>query len=347
MQVRSAVWSVTIDRVADRPEGNVDRWGSAAFLDEAGAWVTAVADEAGLALTGEREQPHLRPWSSAVRFGADSGDLWFKVNAPGTRHEGRLVETLSLLEPELVPPVLAVDPERGWSLTCDAGPVMRSIGDPDRLWNAWEEIVQRYADAQVRLADRADVLLATGVCDQSAATLPQQLRELVAELASMEPEDGGLSVAEQDRLVAVFDDYDQQCAELAASKIPSSLQHDDLHSSNICWTGSAATARVIDWGDAVWAFPLATMLATLNSIAWHARCAVDDPRVLRVRDAYLEPFTVYAGHDELVRYVALARRTGCVTKALSYRTSLLGEPLETHRAEEFPVRAWLLELLEA
>lgn len=344
--MRPAVVPVTIDPVSDDGAGNVDRWRSAAFLDEVTTWVTAVADDAGLALTGDREQPHVRPWSSAVRFGAEDSDLWFKVNAPGTRHEGRLVATLGGLEPDLVAPVLAVDTVRGWSLTRDAGPVMRSIAAPDGLWEAWERVVVRYAEAQLRLAEHPEALLASGVRDQSPGTLPGLLRALIAELAAVAPEEGGLSVAEQEELIAGFGDYDAWCGELAASGIPTSVQHDDLHTGNICWGGSAATARIIDWGDAVWGFPLETMLGTLNSIAWHAQCERDDPRVLRVRDAYLEPFTRHAGRPELAGYVALARRTGCVTKALSYRTALLGEPVETHRARDFPVRGWLLELLE-
>jgi len=93
------------------------------------------------------------------------------------------------------------------------------------------------------------------------------------------------------------------------------------------------------------------MLATMNSIAFHAGVLVegrpiDDPRVLRVRDAYLEPFTLYAPRADLVRYVEMARRIGCVAKALSYETALEETSLSVHAEYEFPVRGWFLELLE-
>jgi hypothetical protein len=88
------------------------------------------------------------------------------------------------------------------------------------------------------------------------------------------------------------------------------------------------------------------MLCTLNSVSHAAGLELDDPRVLRVRDAYLGPFTAFADHAELVRLVALARRTGCVARALSYRAALLGEPVTTHAEYDFPVREWFLELLE-
>ena len=94
------------------------------------------------------------------------------------------------------------------------------------------------------------------------------------------------------------------------------------------------------------------MLATLNSIAFHAGCSTSraspstHPAVLRVRDAYLEPFTSYAGRATLVRAVDLARRTGCVAKALSYRAAMAGLPVGAQAEHDFPVREWLLGLLD-
>ncbi len=79
---------------------NVPTWSSEEFLAEVEVWVEEAAGAAGLVLTGEREQPHVRPWSSAIRFGTDGGDLWFKVNGAGTRHGGHAMPTwlLELLE---------------------------------------------------------------------------------------------------------------------------------------------------------------------------------------------------------------------------------------------------------
>ena len=217
----------------------------------------------------------------------------------------------------------------------------------EELWESWEGLLVRYAEAQIRLADHPEAVLATGLPEVTATTLPGQLRGLVEDLGSLPPEEGGLTDAEQEKRVIAFAEYDAWCAELASSPVPSSIQHDDLHSANVCWGGSAAGARVIDWGDASWGFSLGTMLCTLNSLARHAGCELDDPRVTRVRHAYLEPFTDYASPVELARYVDLARRVGCVTRALSYRSALVGEPVATHLEQDFPVRGWLLEILES
>jgi aminoglycoside phosphotransferase (APT) family kinase protein len=185
--------------------------------------------------------------------------------------------------------------------------------------------------------------------EASAATLPTDLRLLAEELAAAPVDDGGLTRDDRERLVALTPAFDDWCAELAASPVPDSVQHDDLHSGNVCCP-PAGPEVVIDWGDTTWGCPLATMLTTMNSLAFHAGLytegeAVDAPQVLRARDAYLEPFTRYADRAALVRLVDLARRTGCVGKALSYRRALQEAPLGTHAELDHPVRAWLLEVL--
>jgi hypothetical protein len=324
----------------------VDLWTSAAFVEQARAWVAAQARALGITLTGDWEQPHCRPWSSAIRFESDAGRLWFKVDGPGIRFEAALVDLLGKLVPDLVTEVLAVDPERAWSLTRDAGPIMRTVAPADELWERWEGIVARYAEAQLVLADHRDALLATGVPEASPASLPRQARALLAELAARDPSEGGLTGEESARLEALLPEYDAWCAALADSAVPDTVQHDDLHSANVCWTGSVADARIIDWGDTSLGSPLATMLCTLNSVAVHTGRQVDDPRVLRVRDAYLEPFTVLAPRAELVELVRLARRTGAVSRALCYRHAFEGEPRTVEADYDWPVRGWLLETLE-
>ena len=67
--------------------------------------------------------------------------------------------------------------------------------------------------------------------------------------------------------------------------------------------------------------------------------------MLRVLDAYLYPFTRSVDHAGLVHLVDVARRTGCVGKALAFRAALQGAPLSVHADLGFPVRACLLELL--
>ena len=109
--------------------------------------------------------------------------------------------------------------------------------------------------------------------------------------------------------------------------------------------GPSAGARIIDWGDASIGHPFGTMTTTLRSIAHDSGCEVEDARVQRLRDAYLEPFTTYAARAELIALHDIAVRVGTVTRALSWQAALLGTPTSVHREYDFPVRGWLLELL--
>lgn len=232
-------------------------------------------------------------------------------------------------------------------------PVLRSRAEPDALWVYWERLLPRYAEAQLALADHRRRLLATGIPDRGPAQLPLEYRRLLAELAAQPTEDDGLTAEEASALQRRLPVYDHRCAELAASPVADTLQHDDLHSNNVCWPGGVddlTSVRIIDWGDGSGGHPFGTMLATLNSIAFHASVLnddgrIDDPQVLRIRDAYLEPFADLGSREELLRWVALARSTGFVTRAMAWESALQDAPAAVVADLEFPIRSWFLELL--
>jgi phosphotransferase family enzyme len=110
----------------------------------------------------------------------------------------------------------------------------------------------RYAEAQLALATQSSRLLAAGTPDRSPAQLPAEFGRLLSELAARPVEDGGFTTEQVGALERV-PGYEDWCAELAASPIPDSLQHDDLHSNNVCWPrrpDELDSVRIIDWGDA-------------------------------------------------------------------------------------------------
>ena len=343
--------SLSTERVAPDPVG---LWTSEAFIEEARVWVAAQLARRGSRPTGGWGQPHTRVWSSTIRFETTEGRVWFKVNGSGTAYEAALVALLGELCPGLAPDVIAYDPARAWSLTRDGGPMLRSIAASDELWTYWVRLLPRYAEAQLALAQQKTRLLSSAIPHLAPMQLRLEYRRLLTELAVQPTEDGGLTTEQTSALERLLPTYDDWCAELAASPVTNSLQHDDLHSNNVCWPGmvdDASSARLIDWGDASVGHPFGTMLATLNSIAAHAGVLpsdnpMDDPRVLRIRDAYLEPFTGLGSRKELLRSVALARSTGCVTRAVSWERALQDAPITVAMSEDFPVRGWLLELLE-
>lgn len=322
----------------------VELWTSESFLVDVTCWVAAEAHRAGLRLDGSRDQPHARPWSSAIVFGTDAGRIWFKVNGPGTTYEAGVVAILNRHTPDLVPRLIAVDTARGWSLSHDAGPTLRSTGAPDQLWDRWIDVLQRYGAAQRALAAYVHELAGTGIRDLGPGAVPGALRRLVDELAMTAPEHGGLDPRDAERLRAAYPDVEAWCAELAASALPVTLNHDDLHSNNVCVSDGGA--RIIDWGDSCLSHPFGTLLATVNSIARHASCRRDDARVRRVVDAYLEVFAGYGDRASARRWASAARRVDTLARALSYVNAFAGEPLSAQAEADWPVRSWLLELLD-
>jgi hypothetical protein len=330
-------------------------WTSGAFLDEVRAWVAVQLASHGIRLTGDWEQPHIRVWSSTIRFETTEGRVWFKVNGSGTAYEVSLLALLGELSPGLAPEVLAHDSTRAWSLSRDAGPVLRSIVGPEEVWGHWQELLPRYGQKQLDLAAQRSRFVATGTPDRSPKQLTVEYGRLLSDLAAKPTKEGGLTREEVVALERLLPRYEEWCAELMASTIPDTLQHDDLHSNNVCWPGALddlSAVRIIDWGDASIGHPFGTMLATLNSIAFHAgllngdRGGITDPRVLRVRDAYLEPFTGLGSRQELLRWVALARNIGCLTRSLSWERAVQHAPVSVAAEYEFPARGWILELLE-
>lgn len=314
--------------------------------EEFGAWVAGACEAHGLHVTGAPRDPRDRPWGFTTWFDTTGGPVWFKACGAGVHYEVPLVHRLAGLLPDLAARVLGVDAQRGWFLTASAGPTMRSAVEPEDTWLLWEPVLARYAEAQLALAPRAPELVGLGVPERSPTTLPGQLSVLIDQLRAAPVDEGGLTDAEASALGARLPAYTEWCGELAGSGIPDSIQHDDLHTSNICWPGGAADARIIDWGDASVGYPLATMLCTLNSIAFHAGCERDDPRVQRIRDAYLEPFTGSASRASLLQWVDLARRTGAVSRALCYQLAYVGDDGGKEAEDDYPVRGWLLELLD-
>ena len=115
--------------------------------------------------------------------------------------------------------------------------------------------------------------------------MPRRLDEALAAVTPYAARHGEQSTL--DALHTLRDTYAGWCAELAASGIPDSIDHNDLHAANILVDG--AGVRFYDWGDAVVAHPFACLLpVTANLPAAAAERTVDphlktfeDPQRLR------------------------------------------------------------------
>lgn len=302
-------------------------WSSAGWFASAVAWMDERLAAAGIERTGPVTQPRVRAWGTVLTAPTDRGPVWLKAPGPRTAFEVALYELLRKVVPDRVLTPIAADVERGWVLLPDGGPTLGTGADLDTVLAGLGEVLPRYAVLQRDLASRVDELLEFGVADMRPAAMPDRFDEAVAAAGRRagEPGDDDLLrgiVARRPRFV-------EWCERLAASPVPASLDHNDLHPDNIFATGT----RFYDWGDAVVAHPFASMLVTLGILRSGYGLAAGDPALPRLRDAYLEPFTDLAPRAELAEDVVLACRVARPARALVWDRALPpDEPGEFGRA---------------
>lgn len=313
-------------------DGCPEHWEDAAWLREVRAWLDGRFADLGLEQTGPALQPHVPWWSTVLRVPTSAGTLWFKA-ARDRGVEARLTALLHDTEPECTAELLATEPDRGWMLTRDAGTRLREHATGTDQLRCWEELLPRYAALQVRLADRVEELLTLGVPDLRTDSLGRRARVMAAdeEMLRTAPEDA-LTEAE---LAELRDhglrELDRLSTELADRGIPDSLQHDDLHDENTFWRDRAYV--FFDWGDACVSHPFHTLVVTLRALAYRLGLEPGSPPLVRLRDAYLEPWEASGTRAELVATAELARRTGTLQRALAWYATVLAMPRQ-RRAEE-------------
>ena len=278
------------------------RWTEPAWLAEAQAWIDAQLGRLGLAHDGPVEQPHVRPWATALRIPTTAGPVWFKAAIPALAYEPAIVELISRRRPDLVPELLAADFDRGWMLSADGGERLRELVERDRSLDRWLDALPRYAELQLALGPDGDGFVSLGAPNRSLAGLPDEYEAL---LERMPGELDGTAPRVADL-----------CAELAALGLLETIQHDDLHDGQIF----VRDGRYLffDWGDACVSHPFFSMSVTLQgNIAWGLDDVEGSVDLTPFRDAYLEPFTSLASRAELTGALDAALRLGWVCRALN------------------------------
>lgn len=308
-------------------------WQDAAWLAEVRAWVRDRLGELGVEPTGPVEQPHVPWWSTVLRLPTTGGPLWFKA-ARDAGVEARVTGLLQDIAPQHTVELLAADRVRGWMLTRDAGTRMREHATGAAQLRCWEEMLPEYAALQIRLGGHVEELLALGVPDLRLPALARQTRVLAADDDTLRtaPEDAltDAEVAElRERGVA---ELDRLSAELAGRGVPDSLQHDDLHDGNTFVRDRAYV--FFDWGDACVSHPFHTLVVTLRALAYRLGLEPGAAELLRLRDAYLEPWQAFGTRAELVETAELARRTGTMQRALAWYATVLAMPPERRHEEQ-------------
>jgi hypothetical protein len=292
-------------------------WERPGWFAEAEAWLLQRAHEAGCTLSGPVEQAHARLWSCMLTAPTDHGPLYFKAVEPAFAFEAPLTQALVSRWPAHLPPVVAVDAERGWLLTAHGGQVVRDlVRGADGIVH-WERLLAQFAQLQIESASAAERLLALGVPDRRLARMPLLYREMVADRETLligHPD--GLSEEDWERAQTFGPEVETLCAELAACDLPDALHHDDFGPGNTL-LGPTGDYIFFDWSDCAVTMPLCSLFIPLR---W-ARYLLDydEAALCRMRDAYLEPWRAIVSGERLKRALPLALRLAKLQRALTWR----------------------------
>jgi hypothetical protein len=278
------------------------------------AWIAAQLAAIGAVPAGPLEPVRERPWATVLRVPTDRGPLYFKTSSADLRHEAAVTEYLGRRAPDLVPPLLAVDRDRGWMLMADAGRRLSELVAAEGDVSRWLDVLPAYGRLQVDLAGSAADLVALGAPDMRLAVLPARFAALLDELDALDGHDRPPDVMR--RLRAAVPRVAALCEELAGHGIPETIQHDDLSDGAVYVHDGRY--RILDWGDACVSHPLFSMSVTLEGvIAWGPDDVEGSVDTAPFRDAYLAPFA--AGHPEreLRAAFGLAVSLGWVCRAVN------------------------------
>lgn len=281
----------------------VDDWAGQRWRAAAVEWLDTQLAAAGLRRTGEVTQPRVRRWGTVLTAPTDDGRVWLKATGPESFYEVAVHVCLAATAPDHLPVLLAQNPARGWLLLRDHAP---DLGDPDDLLPA--AVLVHYARLQRAVTTVADGLIAAGVPDMRPAAMPRRFDEAVEAVAGFAARHADAADrAAVDQVRALRPEFVGWSEQLAASAVPPSVDHGDLHARNVLVGGGVV--RFLDWGDAAIAHPFASLLVPLQAARGQA------PRLLR---AYLAEFTDLAPLDRLVADAELACRLAQVARTLTW-----------------------------
>jgi hypothetical protein len=251
-------------------------------------------------VVGELEVEKDKPWATTWRVPTRNGVVWFKACGDVQRFEPQLTADLGSRWPNVVAPVIAYEPQ-SWILLEDAGTPFGVYGNQPE---AWHVLLPKYAELQRGETAHANEHLASGVPDMRFEVLAERYDDFAGRALP-------LGQPELEHLRALAPRFRKLCSELAASGIPYSIQHDDLHFGNVFDDG--ATLRVLDWGDSCVAHPFFSLVVTFQFLEEVSKLPPGDPWFGRLRAAYLEPW----GPD-LDEVLDLALRVGSMTYAIAW-----------------------------
>jgi hypothetical protein len=296
----------------------VAAWRSAAWREEALAWLDGRLAAAGIERTGPADQSRVRPWAAVLRVPTTAGPVWFKAAGPGTWSEVGLYRILAATVPDRVLQPIAADTRRAWLVLPDGGPALAERAEGDAQAAGLAAALPVYGRLQRDVAPVAGDLLAAGVADMRPEAMVDRFDEALDATAPAAAAGTDADRAAHRRVAGSRSRYAGWCRRLADSALPASIDHNDLHPGNVL--GSDDDPRFYDWGDSVVAHPFAAMLVALGYL--RHLVGAGDPRFVAARRGYLDGFAADAPGEDLGATLELACRVAKVARTLTWERAV-------------------------
>ena len=288
-------------------------WESVGWHDAACDWIEDQLAALGRVVHKPIIQQRAWGLSCTMKVGTDSGDVYFKATPSFMAHEGMAMQAVADQCPQLLPPPLAVDSERGWLLTPDYGSAMLH---ECAVISRWEEALRVFSAAQVEQAESIEYWLSLNIPDRRLGHMVEMVDPLIASCAKMlSGGSDGLSEDEVSALLSLSMPLKMMLARLAQFDVPHTLVHGDLGGNILMREDSYI---FFDWTDVCVSHPFFEM-ATISGAYFDESVLKDSPDAdARLRDAYLQPWTALMPMDKLVEAFDASRPLGALHQAMTY-----------------------------
>lgn len=324
------------------PSPTLRRWEQSGWTEAAAAWITKVLIERGVAVTGPITRERTRFWSVHLTVDTDAGRFWFKENCPLQSFEARLVAGLRPIAGDLIVEVTATEPDEGWLLTPDQGPVIRDTGLAGDV-GTYERLLTRWGTLQRAVITSGLDLGSYGLTTMDPAGAADYLLAQVDRLNALPIADvGRMTDDAAARLRALAPTVRGWAETVLATGLPLTLDHSDLHLGNAFADPASGQLRIFDFSDAVTSNALCTLLVPLRVMTQGDDGMVPGPGAVgRVVDAYLETLSDLAPARDLRAAVPAALELAKLNRHESWRRALVGADAASYDELGGAPAAWL------
>ncbi|MDJ0635663.1 MAG: aminoglycoside phosphotransferase family protein [Xenococcaceae cyanobacterium MO_188.B29] len=315
-------------------------WAEIGWFSEVATWINLQLNFLELGAIISLEQIINWELSCLLKAKTRIGNIYFKASSAAFQDEPSKTNLLTQLYPTHLPNLLAINTDKRWMLMEEfTGDLLAEITDID----SWQQALRSFAHMQIKAVDEVNKLLDLGFPDARLDRLIPQIESLLTNTrVLLLKQERGLSETDLETLRSLIPQLKVMCDELAACGIPQTLVHGDFHGHNV--VSSSEGYIYFDWSYAAISHPFFDFVYLLQVEEKQLPDVADVQG--RLRDAYLEPWTVYLPMQQLIEIFNKAQPLTFLYRAIIDSQVVENMEEECKRAWEGVAPYWLKTLLK-